>query len=102
MPQGSDNRTAATRGLQILVSSPSDIIFPLEKTARCQWKNRNRCVETATKQFRRPAPGDYHPFFFASRHAGRTALCPEMSVAPGAVHNLSGPAEFGWVGPLFV
>jgi hypothetical protein len=92
MPQGSDNRTAATRGLQILVSSPSDIIFPLEKTARCQWKNRSRCVEAATKQFRRPATGDYHPFFFASGHAGRTAL------ARNVCSTGSGPqlkAEFG-------
>ena len=26
-----------------------------------------------------------HPFFFESRHAGRTAPCPTMTVAPAAV-----------------
>ena len=39
-------------------------------------------------------PQGQSPVPFAIRHAGRTALCPEMSVAPAAVHNPSG-AEFG-------
>ena len=50
--------------------------------------------ETLIKQFRRPAQGQ-SPVPFSLRHAGRTALCPEMSVAPAAVHNPSGLAEFG-------
>ena len=47
-----------------------------------------------------PTPGsrDNYPFLFATRDAGRTALCPEMSVAPAAVPN-----QWVWrVGPLSV
>jgi hypothetical protein len=47
---------------------------------------------------------DNHPFLFTPRHAGRTALCPEMSVAPAAVHNPSAMVLLSLVGgdPLFV
>ena len=48
----------------------------------------SRCVETrnldqASSDAR---PRDNHPFLFRN-HAGRTALCPEMSVAPAAVQH---------------
>jgi hypothetical protein len=43
-----------------------------------------------------PRPQGQSPVLFRN-HAGRTALCPEMSVAPAAVHNPQHvrAAEFG-------
>jgi hypothetical protein len=54
-------------------------------------------------QLQRPDPGGQSPVPSESRHAGRTALCPAMSVAPAAVPQprLFRPPEFWWVGPLF-
>jgi len=43
-------------------------------------------------QFRRPAQGQ-SPVPFRNPPRRRTALCPEMSVAPAAVHN-SSPADW--------
>jgi nicotinamidase-related amidase len=49
-------------------------------------------------------PGGQSPVLSESRHAGRTALCPAISLAPAAVPQprLICPPEFGWWGPLFV
>jgi hypothetical protein len=55
------------------------------KPERQNRKPRSQCRRPALRQ----SPGSC-----ATCPAGRTALCPEMSVAPATVHNFS-PAEFG-------
>ena len=56
-------------------------------------------VGGVNRELKRPAQGQ-SPVLVCTHHAGRTALCPEMSLAPAAVHN---PWPELWrVGPLFV
>jgi hypothetical protein len=88
-------------------SNDTRIVDPLHTgnsiLARCQRKSRkpvrrNQKPRSCSSDAR---PRDNHPFLFMTRHAGRTALCPEMSVAPAAVHNpslsLAGGTTIRWI-----
>ena len=57
-------------------------------------KQKPAVSEPGVRAVPTPGPGDNHPFLLAIRHAGRTALCPEMSVAPAAVQPSAESAEF--------
>jgi hypothetical protein len=71
------------------------VCFARRRLARC-YRSKG-CVKT--RNLDQAVPGTITRSFLPIRYAGRTALCPEMSVAPAAVQT---PAEFGLMGPLSV
>src|SRR5215831_8614611 len=70
--------------------------FPMQDTAA----SGSRSVGTGTPHSpssNAPAQRDNHPFFSESRHAGRTAPCPNVfSTGSGPKPRLIFPAEFWW------
>jgi len=80
---------AQTRSPDIRIVDPScprEDICEIERKIESRRRNHGRAAPDAR-------PEDNHPFF--SNHAGRTALCPEMSLAPAAVHK---PRPGLWTG----
>jgi len=65
--------------------------------------NKYRSVGTGTPSPSADArPKGQSPVLSESRHAGRTALCPNVfSTGGGPNPRLIFPPEFWWVGPLF-
>src|SRR5262245_53382730 len=69
---------------------------------------RGKTSKIPERRNRKPAlpsadarPWDNHPLVLESHHAGKTALCPAMSLAPERSHNRC-PSVLLWVvGPLF-
>jgi hypothetical protein len=82
-----DSRINPTRGLVILLS------FRRKDFLDTDDKIKSRASKSRKQHNARP--GDNHPFLIFEPATPGERLFARMSVAPTAVHNLSGPAEFG-------